>query len=74
MKKKLKISILALAIPVIGMLSLSSVFADCPATDCEDECGSGDYCYITKYDENGEVCSATTCFGMGPDTEETIDP
>lgn len=74
MKKKLKISILALAIPVIGMLSLSSVFADCPATDCDDECASGETCSITQYDENGNLCSWTICSGYGADFGETLEP
>ena len=38
--------------------------ADCPPTDCSGDCGSsGSGCAITQYDENGNLCSWTICYG-----------
>lgn len=41
-------------------------YATCPETSCDDDCDSGSTCQITQYDENGELCSTTTCHGKGP--------
>jgi hypothetical protein len=55
----------------LGMALLAFVFnipislADCPTTNCGSDCGSGQTCSITQY-ENGQLCSWTICYGVGP--------
>ncbi len=41
-----------------------SLYATCPQTNCDNDCGSsGSGCQITQYDENGNLCSTTQCHG-----------
>ncbi len=41
-----------------------TLYATCPQTDCAADSGDcGSSCTIVQYDEYGNVCSITTCYG-----------
>jgi len=57
-RMKIVLTVLFLAFGV------TTIYATCPQTNCSTDCGSsGSSCYITQYDESGNVCSWTFCYG-----------
>lgn len=61
-------TILAGLLITSGFLFTGVAIAECPTTNCGTDCGVGEVCSITQY-ENGKVCSWTMCYGVGPSTE-----
>ena len=51
------------------LFNITVSLADCPTTNCNTDCGRGQTCSITQY-ENGVICSWTICYGKGPSIDE----
>lgn len=64
--KKFQVSFLGVAL--LAFIFNISVALACPTVDCNNDCGNGNICSVTIY-QNGVLCSWTICYGKGPSDE-----
>jgi hypothetical protein len=75
MKNNLKKFTFLMVAAGLMYFALSPVFAACPVTNCDTDCGNeGRVCSITQYGEDKEECSWTMCYGKGYKWDEELEP